>query len=80
MKTNDTVTPAQPTGRRLLTLETVTERWDCSRRYVEGLIAAGVLPALKMGKRMTRLREADIEAYENRFLVRGPQALAGANA
>lgn len=67
-------------GRRLLTLESVAERWDCSRRYLEGLIKDGILPAIKMGKRMTRLREADIEAYENRFLMRGPQAITGANA
>lgn len=75
-KTN--TSPQQPTGRRFLDLETVTKRWDCSRRYVEGLISSGVLPVFKMGKRMTRILEADIEAYENRFLVRGMNNQKGA--
>lgn len=75
---NQVSTPQQPTGRRFLDLEAVTKRWDCSRRYVEGLISSGVLPVFKMGKRMTRILETDIEAYENRFLIRGMNTQAGA--
>lgn len=75
---NKTATPQQPTGRRFLELPEVARRWACSRRYVEGLISSGVLPVFKMGKRMTRILETDIEAYENRFLVRGMNHQPGA--
>jgi excisionase family DNA binding protein len=50
----------------LLTIADVAERWRCSRRYVQKLVASGALPRVPLGPRLTRIRLEDIEALEAR--------------
>jgi len=48
---------------RLLTPDEMANRLNCSRPMVYKLIAAGKLPPLiKLGQRMSRVREADFDA------------------
>lgn len=48
---------------RLLSPDEMANRLNCSRPMVYKLIAAGKLPPLiKLGQRMSRVREADFDA------------------
>lgn len=48
---------------RLLSPTEMAERLDCSRPMIYKLIAAGKLPPIiKLGERMSRVREADFDA------------------
>lgn len=49
---------------RFVSIEDLAERWGCSRRHVELLVAAGELRCMRFGPRLTRFHPADIEAYE----------------
>lgn len=52
------------TTDRLLTIEQVRERLQCSRKHVYNLINAGELPALKIGhKHGMRVRNSALEVF-----------------
>ena len=56
-------TTAVPVGIRLLKVSEVAERLGTSVRMVWRLIAAGDLKPLKIGRRGTRIAEADLNGY-----------------
>jgi len=52
---------------RMLTPEEVAQRLGVARLTVYSWIRTGVLPATRLGRRILRIREADLEG----FLARG---------
>lgn len=48
---------------RLLRVSTVATRLDCSVRTVWHLIALGKLTAVRIGRRSTRIEEAEVERF-----------------
>ncbi|TGV15779.1 DNA-binding protein [Mesorhizobium sp. M8A.F.Ca.ET.173.01.1.1] len=42
----------------------LAERWECSERQVRNMVAAGVLPAFRLGGKLLRIRGADVERFE----------------
>jgi excisionase family DNA binding protein len=57
----------------LYTIDEVAEIMKMSKRAVEGLISSGDLPRVKIGARLVRVREVDLEAFldANTERVRG---------
>ena len=51
--------------RRLLTVNEVADRWNCSPRHVWRLIQLGKLATLKVGPKTTRVEESAADAYEH---------------
>lgn len=49
-----------------LTPAEVAQRWKCSAAHVRKMIDNGELPAFRAGGKLLRVREADLEAYEQR--------------
>lgn len=47
---------------RYLSIPDVCERVGVNERTVRGWIAAGVLPANRIGKRLIRIRDTDLDA------------------
>ncbi len=43
---------------------TLAERWACSERQVRLMIERGDLPAFRLGGKLIRIRQEDVEAYE----------------
>jgi excisionase family DNA binding protein len=43
----------------------------CTRRFVERRVSDGTLRACKVGKKFTRIRRADLDAFLLRFATRG---------
>lgn len=53
------------TPKKALSVASICERWGgCEKSRVYALINEGLLPAFKLGPRMTRVWEHDLEAYE----------------
>lgn len=46
----------------LMDVESVAAELNASRRFVEKLIADGSLPAIRVGRRMVRVRRSDFDA------------------
>ena len=42
----------------------LADRWECSERHVRNMIAAGELPAFRLGGKLLRIRAEDVEAFE----------------
>lgn len=62
--------PRIPAGRRdddvFYTVDELSRRWKCNRRYVYKLIEARCLLATRIGPRMYRVRIEDLTSYEER--------------
>lgn len=52
-----------------ITRKQAAERLSVSVRVLDGLIARGQLPAYKVGSKLVRIREADIERYMQRQVI-----------
>lgn len=48
------------------TVEELSQRWKCNRRYVYKLIEARCLMATRLGPRMYRVKVDDLNHYEER--------------
>lgn len=59
--TTQTQPPAEPPD--LLTLEDVAARLQVGVTTIRRMIAAGTIPAFKLGARVWRVRRVDYEAY-----------------
>ncbi|TRD03833.1 helix-turn-helix domain-containing protein [Mesorhizobium sp. WSM4303] len=44
----------------------LAQRWECSEGHVRNMIAAGTLPAFRLGGKLLRIRASDVEDYECR--------------
>lgn len=51
--------PAEPDS--FLTLDATAEYFGCSRDTVRRMVARGELPAVRIGKRLLRIRRMDVE-------------------
>lgn len=51
------------------TPETLARRWHCSERHVRNLIARGDLQAFRVGRKLLRIRESDVEAYQDKWMT-----------
>lgn len=51
-----------PDGDALLSTQQVAEQWGTSRRFVELRIADGTLAAVRIGRRLLRVRQSDADA------------------
>lgn len=54
---------------RLLSRQEAAERLGVSLRTLDGMVQRGVLPAYRIGPKIVRLKETDLEAYLERHLV-----------
>ena len=55
---------------KLLNVEQVRERMQCSRRHVYNLIAQGDLAAIRLGIRQgLRIRESEVEKFFDRCIA-----------
>lgn len=52
-----------------ITRKQAAERLSVSVRVLDGLIARGQLPAYKIGSKLVRISEADIEKYMKRQII-----------
>ena len=52
-----------------ITRKQAAERLSVSVRVLDGLIARGQLPAYKIGSKLVRISEADIEKYMKRQIM-----------
>jgi excisionase family DNA binding protein len=48
----------------VFTPATLAERWDCSERHVRNLINKGKLGCFKLGGKLVRIRQSDVEKFE----------------
>jgi excisionase family DNA binding protein len=39
-------------------------RWECSERHVRNLISSGQLPCFRLGGKLIRIKEEDVERFE----------------
>jgi excisionase family DNA binding protein len=53
-----------------LTRQQAAEHLAVSLRTLDGMIARGTIPAYRIGPKMIRIKDTDLEAYVNRHLVR----------
>lgn len=58
-------------GEYLLSVDEVAERCGVSRRTVFAWIAAGYLTVVRFGRRVVRIREADLDSMIERQRVAG---------
>ncbi|MBD8556346.1 helix-turn-helix domain-containing protein [Rhizobium sp. CFBP 8762] len=52
------------TGQRIYTPATLAKRWECSERHVRNLIAKGELGCFRLGGKLVRIKESDVESFE----------------
>lgn len=50
--------------QHVFTPATLAKRWECSERHVRNLISNGTLGFFRVGEKLIRIREADVEMYE----------------
>ena len=55
-----------------ITRKQAAERLSVSVRVLDGLIARGQLPAYKVGSKLVRISEGDLEKYMKRQLIAPP--------
>ena len=67
--TTQTQTETQPPD--LLTLEDLAERLQLSVSTIRRMIAAGDIPAFKVGARVWRVRRVDYDGYLERMVRKG---------
>jgi excisionase family DNA binding protein len=48
----------------VFTPATLAERWDCSERHVRNLINKGQLGCFRLGGKLVRIRQSDVEKFE----------------
>lgn len=48
----------------VFTPATLAKRWDCSERHIRNLISKGQLGHFKLGGKLMRIRESDVEKFE----------------
>lgn len=55
---------------RYLSQDEAADRLDVSRRTIQRYIAADKLPAYKVGEKLVKLRETDVDAFARRVAVK----------
>lgn len=71
-----TASPSRPTKRRWLTQAEAAEHLGVTDRTLRRMIARGELPAYKLGTKMTRINEADLDACLRRIPTSGGVRIA----
>jgi len=61
-----------------LTVAMLADHWGCSDTFVYSQVSAGTLKSFKLGGKLIRIRQSDVEAYEQRAatVVDGPAPVA----
>ncbi|UZD70901.1 helix-turn-helix domain-containing protein [Brucella sp. JSBI001] len=45
---------------------TLAKRWECSEKHVRHLIKSGELKAFRLGGKLYRIKQSEVEAFESR--------------
>ena len=59
----------QSQSKKLLTRKEAAARLGISLRALDGIVSRGALPAYRIGPKMVRIREEELEAYVSSRLV-----------
>lgn len=52
-----------------MTVANVADHWGCSDTFVYAQIEAGLLVSFKLGAKLIRIKQCEVEAYELRSIV-----------
>ena len=64
-------TPSEP--KRLLFVGQAAEIAGCKKRFMDGEIAKGRIPVVRLSRKIVRIRTQDLDAYIARFVFIGPR-------
>lgn len=49
---------------KVFTPATLAKRWECSERHIRNLINEGKLGCFRLGGKLVRIRDSDVETFE----------------
>ncbi|MBE0563982.1 MAG: helix-turn-helix domain-containing protein [Ochrobactrum anthropi] len=51
---------------------TLAKRWECSEKHVRHLIKSGELKAFRLGGKLYRIKQSEVETFESRDIETAP--------